>query len=110
MRRVTPAGSHLQCTDRAGLILPIAAKEPLSDKKLKQKDYLGSVIFPTLHLLLKATSTRPGNAGNWGPTWATDGPNPAQQDSPELHVGAGGQQRPGRQGRSGGARSKERQN
>lgn len=75
--------------DRAGLILPIAAKEPLSDKKLKQKDYLGSVIFPTLHLLPKTTSARRGDAGNQGPTWARDGPNPARWDPPELHVGAG---------------------
>lgn len=55
----------LQCTEEAGrgLILLIISKEPPSDKKLKQKDYLGSMIFPILELLRKTRSAKPGNAG-----------------------------------------------
>lgn len=58
----------LQCTADAGrgLILPIVSKEPLSDKKLKQQDYLGSMICPILQLLPNTTSARPGDAGNQG--------------------------------------------
>lgn len=61
----------LRCTEDAGrgLILPIVSKEPLSDKKLKKKDYLGSVIFPILQLLPKTTSARPGDAGNQSIPW-----------------------------------------
>lgn len=55
----------LQCTEEAGrgLILLIISKEPLADKKLKQKDYLGSTIFPILQPLQKTRSAKPGNAG-----------------------------------------------
>lgn len=74
----------LQCTEEAGrgLILPIVSKEPLSDKKLKQKDYLGSMIFPILELLLKTTSAKPGGAGTRGIPWTKDSPNNPTCDSP----------------------------
>lgn len=86
------------CPQRAGeagrgLVLPIASKEPLSDKKLKRRDYLGRMIFRVLQLLPKTTPPRPVSAGNRGIPWTKDGPN-----SPETAQRGGlcGQAPPGR--------------
>lgn len=65
---VIPAGALPAGEAGGGLILPIASKEPLSDKKLKQKDYLGRMIC-VLQLLPKTTSPRPVGAGNQGIPW-----------------------------------------